>query len=246
MRTPERGSLTSSGRGSWRHSIASTKPFRSSTRALPPRSRIVRTGLCACSRPQEPGSTCKWVIWRRPRSRLEGRFVLDEAHLIAGTLHAPALVALGKLKIHLADETGALEVAEIAKVMLQSDTPFVRHHAMWYLARHSLSQGDPMGAHVWLCSQGFEERLRLFPLYPHEVTDDAEMVRIAAAVGDEDLANHAISLATRRSERNPGVLSCRAAVAHCRGIWADSVNDLRLAASIYRRGPAPSRLCIGS
>ena len=170
---------------------------------------------------------------------LEGRFVLEEAHLIAGALHAPAVVALGKLKIHMADETGALEVAEIAKVMIQSDTPFVRHHAVWYLARLSLSQGDPMGAHVWLCTQGFEERLRLFPLYPHEVTDDAEMVRIATAVGDEDLANHAISLATLRAERNPSVLSCQAAAAHCRGIWADSVNDLRLAASIYRKGPRP-------
>jgi DNA-binding CsgD family transcriptional regulator/tetratricopeptide (TPR) repeat protein len=170
---------------------------------------------------------------------LEGRFVLAEAHLIAGTLHAPAVVALGKLKLHLADEAGALEVAEIAKVMLHSDTPFVRHHAVWSLARHSLGQGDPVGAHDWLCSLGFEERLRIFPLYPHEVTDDADQVRIAAAVGDEELAKHVISLAQRRSERNPGVLSCRAAVAHCRGIWADSVNDLRLAASIYKEGPRP-------
>jgi DNA-binding CsgD family transcriptional regulator len=170
---------------------------------------------------------------------LEGRFVLDEAHLIAGTLHAPAVVALGKLKLHLADEAGTLEVAEIAKIMLHSDTPFVRHHAMWSLARLSLGRGDPGGAHDWLCSLGFEERLRIFPLYPHEVTDDAEQVRIAAAVGDAELAKHVISLAERRSERNPGVLSCRAALSHCRGIWADSVNEMRVAASIYEEGPRP-------
>jgi DNA-binding CsgD family transcriptional regulator len=170
---------------------------------------------------------------------LEGRFALDEAHLIAGTLHAPAVVALGKLKIHTRDEVGALEVGEIAKVMYQSDTPFVKRHAMWYLALLSLSQGDPMGAHVWLCSLGMEERLGVFPLYPHEVTDDAELVRIAAAVGDEELADCVISMAQRRAELNPSVLSCSSALAHCRGIWGESVDELRIAATLYKKGPRP-------
>ena len=170
---------------------------------------------------------------------LENRFTLEEAHLIAGTLHAPAVVALGKLKIHLADETGALEVAEIAKAMLNSDTPYVRYHAAWYLALFSLSQSDPMGAHVWLSSLGGDERLKMFPLYPHEVTDDAEQVRIATAVGDAELAEHAISLAQRRANKNPGVLSCQAAVAHCRGIWNESGHHLRLAASLYNDGKRP-------
>ena len=170
---------------------------------------------------------------------LENRFTLEEAHLIAGTLHAPAVVALGKLKIHLADQTGALEVAEIAKVMLHSDTPYVRYHAAWYLALLSLSQSDPMGAHVWLSSVGSEERLKMFPLYPHEITDDAERVRIAAAVGDAELAEQAVSLAQRRAEQNPGVLSCQAAVAHCRGIWNESEDDLTLARSLYNDGKRP-------
>jgi DNA-binding CsgD family transcriptional regulator len=170
---------------------------------------------------------------------LEGHFAVDEAHLIQGTLHAPAVVALGKLKIHAGDEVGALEVAEIAKVMLRSSTPYVKHHAMWYLALLSLSQGDPMGAHVWLCSLGMEERLDVFPLYPHEVTDDAEQTRIAAAVGDEDLAEHIISTAQRRAELNPNVLSCGAALAHCRGIWSESVDELRVAAMLYKKGPRP-------
>jgi DNA-binding CsgD family transcriptional regulator len=170
---------------------------------------------------------------------LENRFTLEEAHLIAGTLHAPAVVALGKLKIHVADETGAVEVAEIAKAMLHSDTPYVRYHAAWYLALFSLSQSDPMGAHVWLSSLGPDERLKMFPLYPHEVTDDAERVRIATAVGDAELAEEAISLAQRRADKNPGVLSCQAAIAHCRGIWNESGDDLTLAASLYNDGKRP-------
>jgi DNA-binding CsgD family transcriptional regulator len=170
---------------------------------------------------------------------LDGRFSRREAHLIAGALHAPSVVALGTLKIRTGDESGAMEVAEIAKIMLQARAPCVRHHAMWYLALLALSQGDSMQAHGWLCSSGPEERLSMFPLYPHEVTHDAERVRIAAAVGDEELAEHGISVAERRASLNPDVPSCAAAAAHARGIWNESAADLDRAASLYRGGPRP-------
>jgi DNA-binding CsgD family transcriptional regulator len=170
---------------------------------------------------------------------LEGRFGRQDAHLIAGALHAPSVVALGRLKIHTGDESGAVEVAEIAKIMLRASAPGVRHHAMWYLALFALSQGDPMQAHGWLCSCGHEERLSMFPLYPHEVAYDAERVRVAAAVGDEELAEHGISVAERRASLNPDVRSCAAAAAHARGIWTDSTEDLERAVSLYRGGPRP-------
>ena len=170
---------------------------------------------------------------------LENRFTLKDAHLIAGTLHAPAVVALGKLKLHLADLPGAIEVAEIAKVMLHSDAPYVRYHAAWYLALLALSQSDPMEAHGWLSCLGAEERFTMFPLYPHEVTDDAERVRIASAVGDAELARQAVLLAQRRADQNPDVRSCAAAAAHCRGIWNESADDLTIAASMYNDGKRP-------
>jgi DNA-binding CsgD family transcriptional regulator len=79
----------------------------------------------------------------------------------------------------------------------------------------------------------------MFPLYPHEVTYDAERVRIAAAVGDEELAKHGIAVAERRASLNPGVPSCAAAAAHARGIWSDSAEHLEHAVSLYRGGPRP-------
>jgi DNA-binding CsgD family transcriptional regulator len=170
---------------------------------------------------------------------LEGRFTRGEAHLITGATHAPSVVALGVIKIHTGDKAGALEVAEIAKIMLQATTPCVRHHAMWYLALLALSQDDPMQAHERLCSSGHEERLSMWPLYPHEAIYDAERVRIAAAVGDEELAQHGISIAERRASLNPDVASCAAAAAHARGIWSESAEDLGRAVSLYRHGPRP-------
>jgi DNA-binding CsgD family transcriptional regulator len=147
---------------------------------------------------------------------LEGRFTRAEAHLIAGALHAPSVVSLGVLKIHTAGNSGALEVAEIAKIMLQARAPGVRHQAMWYLTLLALSEGDPMRAHGWLSFFGHEERQSMLPLYPHEV-----------------------AYAERRARLNPDVASCAAAAAHARGIWSDSAEDLKRAVSIYRGGPRP-------
>ena len=170
---------------------------------------------------------------------LEGRYSVADAHRVLGPIHAPAVVALGKLKIHTGDEREALAVAEIAKVMLNAAAPCISNQAKWYLALLSLAQGDAMAAHEWLCTNGFEKRLSMFPLFPHEVPDDAEVVRIAAAAADEELADHAIALAERRAVLNPTVRSCAAAAAHVRGIWFESIPDLENASQLYREGPRP-------
>jgi DNA-binding CsgD family transcriptional regulator len=170
---------------------------------------------------------------------LEGRYSRDEAHLIVGVLEAPSVVALGKLKIHAGDERGAAEVAEIAKIMLRTSAPSVQSHAAWYLALHAMSLGQADEAHDWLCARGRDARLKLFPLFPFEIEDDPQLVRIAVAVGDEELAGHAIEQAERRCELNPGVMSFQAAVAHASGLWRSSIAQLETAASLFEAGPRP-------
>jgi DNA-binding CsgD family transcriptional regulator len=170
---------------------------------------------------------------------LEGRYSLDEAHLVVGVLDAPSVVGLGKLRIHTGDERGAAEVAGIAKVMLSTSAPSVRSHAAWYLALHAMCLGKADEAHNWLCARGRDSRLKLFPLFPFEIADDPQLVRIAVAVGDEELAEHTIERAEHRSELNPGVVSFKAAVAHARGLLRRSADDLETAASLFEAGPRP-------
>jgi AAA ATPase domain len=170
---------------------------------------------------------------------LEGRYSLEEAHLVVGVLEAPSVVALGKLKIHTGDERGAAEIAEIAKIMLQASAPSVQSHAAWYLALHAMSQGKADEAHDWLCARGQDNRLKLFPLFPFEIADDPPLVRLAVAAGDEELARHAIGQAEHRCELNPGVVSFQAAVAHARGLWRRSTGHLETAASLFETGPRP-------
>jgi len=170
---------------------------------------------------------------------LEGLHNRDEAHLIVGVLEAPSVVALGKLNIHTGDERGAAEVAEIAKIMMRTSTPSVRSHAAWYLALYAMSLGKPGEAHDWLCALGHHDRLKLLPLFPFEIADDPQLVRMAIAAGDEELAEHTIEQAERRWGLNPGVVSFNAALAHARGLWRSSIDDLQTAAALFETGPRP-------
>jgi DNA-binding CsgD family transcriptional regulator len=101
----------------------------------------------------------------------------------------------------------------------------------------SLGQADE--AYDWLCARGHDSRLKLFPLFPFEIEDDPQLVRIAVATGDEELAEHTIEQAEQRCALNPGVVSFKAAVAHARGLWQNSTCQLETAASLFQTGPRP-------
>ncbi len=168
---------------------------------------------------------------------LEGRFSLEDAdRVIEGR---PNVVALGKLKIPGGDNAGAREVAEIAKLMLTAGAPIVQRHGAWYLALHAMCQGNADEAHSWLGACDHADRQGLFPLFPLEIADDPQLVRIAVASGDGQLAGHVVEQAERRCEFNPGVVSFKAAAAHARGLWQGSADDLRTAASLFETGPRP-------
>jgi DNA-binding CsgD family transcriptional regulator len=170
---------------------------------------------------------------------LEDRFHVADAQLIVGVLDAAAVTALGRVKLHLGDERGAQEVAEIARVMLTATAPVVRKLAAWHLAVHSMASGHPDQAHDWLCTFGQTQRLSLFPLFPMEAADDPLLVRMALAADDEELARAATSIAARRYELNPGVPSAAGAAAHTRGLLNHSRQDLEQAASILAAGQRP-------
>jgi DNA-binding CsgD family transcriptional regulator/tetratricopeptide (TPR) repeat protein len=170
---------------------------------------------------------------------LEDRFHVADAQLIVGVLDAAAVTALGRVKLHLGDERGAQEVAEIARVMLAATAPVVRKLAAWYLAVHATASGHPDQAHDWLCTFGQTQRLSLFPLFPMEAADDPLLVRMALAADDEELAKAATNIAAHRYELNPGVPSAAGAAAHTRGLLNRSSHDLEQAASILATGQRP-------
>jgi hypothetical protein len=149
---------------------------------------------------------------------LEGHFTSDAAHQVVSVLDAAGVGTLGRVALHTGDRDLARQAAEIAHVMLHQSVPSVRAHAAWLLALQAMADGDPPGAHRWLGALGEDERMSILPLFPMDVADEAQLVRIALAAQDHELAVHAVASAQRRSAVNPDVHSLAAAAAHADGL----------------------------
>ena len=173
---------------------------------------------------------------------LEGRYRASEADRIVSVINAAALAGLGRVRIRTGDTHGAREVAEMCRVVARLDAPGPRRHATWFLAALAMASGNAGEAHEHLCERGVDERLAILPLFPHDVGIDPELVRIALAVGDDELVSRAIAVAEQRSEYNPEVRSHAAIAAHLRGLARHDARELKFAVSALSEVPRPLAL----
>ncbi len=169
-------------------------------------------------------------------------FTSDIAHQVVSVLDAAGVVALGRVAIHTGDRNLARQAGDIAQVMLSRDIPSVRRHAAWLLAMQAMADGDPLRARQCLCSLGEDERTSVLPLFPMDLTDEVQLIRIALAADDNELAEHAADAVRRRSQLNPEVRSLEAAAAHATGLMNHSQKDLAEAVELYEQGPRPLAL----
>ena len=167
---------------------------------------------------------------------LEGRFSPEDAHLVVSVLDADAVVVLGRVALHTADQRQTGLTSAVARGMLGSGVPGVERHAAWLLALQAMATGDPPAARRWLAAAGEEERLSVFPLFPLDPADDPQLVRIAVASGDTELAESATAAAERRRERSPGAPAVAASAAHARGLLTGDAAPLAEAAAILEAG----------
>jgi DNA-binding CsgD family transcriptional regulator len=173
---------------------------------------------------------------------LEGHFTPDTAQQVVGIMDAVGVTALGRVALHTGDRGQARQATEIAHVMLGQSAPSVRRHAAWLLALQAMADGDPPGAHRWLCALGEDERLAILPLFPADVADEPRLVHIALAAQDRELAVHAAASAQYRAALNPGVRSLAAAAAHAQGLLDHSSQGLAEAVALLDGGPRPLAL----
>src|SRR5580658_964205 len=173
---------------------------------------------------------------------VEGRFRPEDAHLVVSVPDADAVVVLGRAALHTADQHQAELTSAVAQRMLNSGVPGVERHAAWLLALQAHAAGDPAQARRWLAARGEQERLSVFPLVPLDPSDDPQLVRIAIASGDIELAESAAADAERRHEINPGVPSAAASAAHARGLLAGDPSLLARAVRLLEAGQRPLAL----
>jgi len=167
---------------------------------------------------------------------LEGRFSPDDAHLVLSVTDADAVVVLGRIALHTADHRQTRLTAAIAGVMLTSGVPGIERHAAWLLALQAQADGDSAAARRWLTALGEKERLSLFPLLPLDPADDPQLVRIALASGDRELAESVTAAAERRAEANSGVPVFAASAVHARGLLTGDPGPLAQAVGILEAG----------
>jgi DNA-binding CsgD family transcriptional regulator len=70
-----------------------------------------------------------------------------------------------------------------------------------------------------------------------DMADEPQMVRIALAAGDRELAESAVADANRRVELCPGVPSLAAIAAHAGGLLNGDIDKLSEAVSLFERSP---------
>jgi DNA-binding CsgD family transcriptional regulator/DNA-binding Lrp family transcriptional regulator len=167
---------------------------------------------------------------------LNGRFD-PSGPPVVNVVDATGVVALGRLALHTGDARELRQTSEIARTMLNESTPGVRRHAAWLLSLQATADGDPGRAHRWLCAMGQSERRHVLSRLWPDFADEAQMVRMALAAGDRELAESAAEDASRRAELSPGVRSLAAAAAHAAGLLNEDTDELSEAVSLLKRSP---------
>jgi DNA-binding CsgD family transcriptional regulator/tetratricopeptide (TPR) repeat protein len=172
---------------------------------------------------------------------LDGRFDL-EGPVVSTSMDASGVAALGRLALHTGDVRQLRQATEIATAMLNETTPCVRRHAAWLLSLKATADGDPSMARQRLCAIGqLERRHVLSRLWP-DLADEPQLVRMALAVDDRELAESAVARANYRSERNPGVWSLAATAAHASGLVSEDSQKLYEAVGLFKQSPRPLAL----
>lgn len=212
---------------------------------------LISTGIAAANRERQAFALDFFETWRGRQlfqtgrladaaAVLEGRFDATGDRPVVGALYAAGVVALGRVAIHTGDERQRRETTALASRMLADGTPANRAHGGWLLALGAMADGKPADARAVLDAAAPAGRIT--PLYPMDVTDEPQLVRIALAAGDARLAADTVAAAEERARRNPGVSSVRAAAAQARGLLDADVALLAEACLLFEAAPRPMAL----
>jgi DNA-binding CsgD family transcriptional regulator len=170
---------------------------------------------------------------------LEGAYGSEEHVEVVSVIDAGAVTILGQLALHTGDDQLARACTTTAEAMLETGLPEVRRLATLFLALQWMARGNPAEAHRLVVELGDDRRVSTLPVYPMDVGDPPQLMRIALAVHDDQLAREVLAVAEHRAARNPAVATIVGADAHCRGLLSRSSVELATAVDAFERGPRP-------
>jgi DNA-binding CsgD family transcriptional regulator len=203
-------------------------------------------GRAACEQARQAVSRRHWDAWRGRQlyfagnlpdaaAVLEGAYVSDEGVEVVSALDAAAVMTLGQIALHMADDALTRNAVAIARKMIATGVPEVQRLASWLLALNAMAAARAEEACNVLSKVGPSP----LPIYPMDIADPPKLVRIALAASRLDLADHAVSVAEGRAKKNPTLATINGVAAHARGLRDNSLDDLRQAVEILDTGPRP-------
>jgi DNA-binding CsgD family transcriptional regulator/tetratricopeptide (TPR) repeat protein len=170
---------------------------------------------------------------------LEGMLRPEETQASLGANDAAAISALAGSAVRVGDRVIGRRCAEFAALVRASGTPELKRHAAWILAQQAAAAGNPrVGVQIMT---GLERELPpeepVLPLFPLDVLDQPQLVRIALAAGDRALAERTSALARDRAEKNPSLSTVNGAALHADGLLHLDQEALRGAIEHFERSP---------
>ena len=190
---------------------------------------VVEAGHTSAQRDHHAYSIRAWEQYRGRRllelgrlsdaaAALEGALAPDTSVATVYGADAPAVVALGRVAIHTADDRLWRMCRTLALQLIDTPAPEVRRQAAWLLILQAMARSDPAAAREVLRSLGEDARVAVLPQIRIDPTDEPQLVRLALAIGDPELADRAVRDAERRQQLNPDVRVLAATAAHARGL----------------------------
>jgi DNA-binding CsgD family transcriptional regulator len=173
---------------------------------------------------------------------LEGLFIDDGDARVPNGADGGGLVALGRASLHLGDAVWRVRCAEIALGARDGATPTIRRHLCWLLTLLAAADGDFEAARSHLASLDDVAAEGLLPSLGYDVTDPPQLVRVALAIGDGDLVQHAVRVAEVRARRNPGVASIDGSAEHTLALACGIEGRYDAAIAALERSPRPLAL----
>jgi len=174
---------------------------------------------------------------------LEGISPTREPQQVRNSGDAAVLAALGRVALHTGNQRQSGTCERVARAAARTLPPEPRQHAAWLIAVLRMAVGDARGARAIL-TEGRDPDMPVLPRFWADPSDPPQLVRIALACGDDQLAAHAVAIADRRSERNAGVASLAAIAAHARGLCDGDTAEAGRAVRLFAR--SPRRLAMAS
>jgi DNA-binding CsgD family transcriptional regulator len=168
---------------------------------------------------------------------LEGLRALDDQTVVRTGPDAMALLALGRAAIHTGDARLTRTTRAVATRMLHESAPEIRRHGAWLLALQALADGDPRGARATLARLGDDAEPSVLPAILRDVLDPPQLVRIAIAAGDLDLAGRATGDAVALAAAEPQIAAVRAAALHAGALLHHDEDALDEAIALLRTTP---------